>query len=400
MGNHTERNWTVLIYANGNNELEPEVYKAFKDLERASFGKDVAFAMEIGREDREVARIIRPYEKIPHEKDIWTGVRRYEFSQRGAQLVNELGKVNMADPESLYAFIKWGMERKPAKHYMLVIGGHGACYVGVMTDLSQEKPYIMKTVEMCGVINRIYKDTGNFIDILLLDACYMNYIEVMYELGVEPEPAVRYVLTYMGEGPFEGMPYDKIVNIIENLPNNESSKVLLKKMIDTVNLNLAAFHINPPVLKEIKRLYSFIAKKVIDSGWVGTVNPERIVQKLENFMPWYNEARELRGKIESVVVYREKSNACSFPLNIISFELKGLMEEYLRFGFTKENDWVRLVYRNKRYCSSKCIGKKDSIREKEDELILFILPLNPGMDLKATKSIYDKLIAYKGWRLK
>ena len=66
---------------------------------------------------------------------------------------------------------------------MLILGGHGGSFIAAMSDLSQNKPYMMGIFELCKVINIISKDTGVKIDILTLDICYMNLLEIMYELG-------------------------------------------------------------------------------------------------------------------------------------------------------------------------------------------------------------------------
>jgi hypothetical protein len=151
------KDWTILNYANGNNEYEPEMYKALNDSASAGSDESVNIVMQIGRIEREVAKIIRPFEDFKNDDEMWTGVRRYHIREHKPEFLEDLGKINMADPKSLYEFITWGIENYPAKHFMLILGGHGAAFVGTLTDYSQEAPYIMGTVEMCRAINMILK---------------------------------------------------------------------------------------------------------------------------------------------------------------------------------------------------------------------------------------------------
>lgn len=174
MDKNALKEWTILNYANGNNEYEPEMYRALKDSEMAECNEKINIVMEIGRIDREVVRIIRPSEKIMDDYEMWTGVRRYVVNHNKSELIEDLGSVNMADPKSLYDFIIWGIKNYPAKHYALILGGHGASFVGTLTDYSQESPYIMGTAEMCKAVNMILKDTGCKIDIL-------NFGYMLYE---------------------------------------------------------------------------------------------------------------------------------------------------------------------------------------------------------------------------
>lgn len=63
-------NWTILIYANGNNELEPEMYESMLDCEKVSPDCDVNVIIQLARADRKIAEIMRPDEVFTKEKKI------------------------------------------------------------------------------------------------------------------------------------------------------------------------------------------------------------------------------------------------------------------------------------------------------------------------------------------
>ena len=73
----------------------------------------------------------------------------------------------MANPKKLYDFISWGMQLYPANKYMLILGGHGYQFVGMMTDYSQKAAYIMGIPEMARAINMAANEAGRKIDALV-----------------------------------------------------------------------------------------------------------------------------------------------------------------------------------------------------------------------------------------
>ena len=196
MSSNNIKGWTVLIYANGNNELEPEIWESKIDAEKSGSSENINVVMQIGRVPRHMVEIMRPKAPLPDEGENWTGVRRYYISNAGSELISDLGRINMADPRILYDFIKWGFESYPSKRRMLVVGGHGFSFVAIMTDFSQDVPYMMGVPQMCRTINAALKETGAALDILVLDACYMNSIEIIYELGKKKECPAKYVDLY------------------------------------------------------------------------------------------------------------------------------------------------------------------------------------------------------------
>jgi hypothetical protein len=185
------KEWTILLYANGNNELEPEMWQSKLDAEKVGSDTNVNVVIQISREEKQLVKIIRPFCRLPESPEDWTGTRRYYVLKGHSDLINNHGKLNMAHPLTLYEFIKWGMKKYPAKKYMLILGGHGYQFVGAMTDYSQDTPYIMGIPAMSKAINMACHESGNKIDILVLDICFFNFIEVIYQLGKDEDSHIH-----------------------------------------------------------------------------------------------------------------------------------------------------------------------------------------------------------------
>jgi hypothetical protein len=235
------KRWTLLIYANGNNELEPEMLRARLDAEKAGSDASVDVVMQISREDRRLARIMRPSEQIADAAEQWRGTRRYYIRKGKSDLLADLGNLNMAHPMSLYDFVRWSVKNFPAGRCMLVLGGHAFQFVGMMTDFSQDKPYVMGLPEMARALNRVKEDTGQNIDVLVLDTCFMNSVEVIYKLGHEENHAVQNIITFIGGGPIAGLPFGRLAGLVQENAASGDLTFTIKQIIEGVGFRFNIF---------------------------------------------------------------------------------------------------------------------------------------------------------------
>jgi hypothetical protein len=96
-----------------------------------------------------------------------------------SEMLRELDpSTQMKDPSTLKDFVSWGMMKYPAKHYMLVIMGHGGAWMGASA---------MSPTKMADAINdgiEMASDgTGKEkkLDALIFNSCYMGNAEAMTE---------------------------------------------------------------------------------------------------------------------------------------------------------------------------------------------------------------------------
>lgn len=394
------KDWTILNYANGNNEYEPEMYKALKDSEKAASDDRINIVMQIGRIEREAARIIRPSESLLDDDEMWTGVRRYEVKFHKSELLEDLGKVNMADPKNLYDFITWGIKNYPAKHYVLILGGHGAAFVGTLTDYSQNSPFIMGVAEMCRAVNMILKDMGSKIDILILDICYMNLVEIMYEFGREKQNTVQKVITYIETGPVSGMPCDRLISIIKENSGADDINLIVKNIVENMGFNLVGFEINEVKLKNIKKASNELAYSYMTNREEKKLTPYELLTYLNKDDPWYDNVINLQNELAKIVIHHKRvTNQRGNLINIIFLQLKELLNVYYKLGFAKTNYWTYLL-------GDKPINESLSIKIKEGFKPIVIKPeglrsliraMNPYIDNKSLDEILENLTTNRGW---
>ena len=272
------KSWTVLIYANGNNDLEPEISKSLLDIERIGAGTNTNVIVQLARAPYKLIKSMRP--NLLDQTDIdggWSGVRRYlvkensNISQKRdfkSVLLDDLGNVNMADPTTLKNFISWGSKKFPSKHLMLILIGHGAGFMGILPDYTLKYPQIMSMNGLNVAINKASEETGQKIDILLLDSCYMNMVEIIYELGIDSK-SPSYLITPQ-ISPIEGLPYDTIMKVLKGINKSDNTKTLIKELVYEVNnilikkgISLTVFRLNSFLLRSIKTVISSISTLII-----------------------------------------------------------------------------------------------------------------------------------------
>lgn len=153
--------WTVLVLLNGNNDLEPNVTRDLVDLEQVGSDDSVRLVAQLTRKDQTTRR---------YEVEQVAGRNRKVHSAP----VEELPNQDHGDPATLRDFLRWGMERYPARHYLVVVGDHGKGFLGTGFDERHEG-----TLELPELREALQ---GNAPDVLVMDACLMSQLEVAHEL--------------------------------------------------------------------------------------------------------------------------------------------------------------------------------------------------------------------------
>ncbi len=393
-------NWTVMIYVNGNNELEPEICQSLQDLLRVRFDEsNMNILVQVGREDRELARIVRPFESFGGSGEVWTGVKRYKLSNNLLLLLEDMEKLNMADPKSLYMFIIWCMERCPAKHYALILGGHGASYIGAINDYSSVTPYMMGTTEMCKAINLIMPHTGNRIDLLLLDMCYMNYIEILYELGSQEDHTVENVVTYIEEGPLEGLALDHVIGVLDRHLQTEDLESLIKEMVDSLGAQLVAVRLNPKKLERIKYSSNRLANEMVKYSEENPIRPDSILHTESPPLPYKKSIAKVLQELNQLAFYHTAGQTGNLPVNIMTMSLNELFPVYYKLKFARNNSWSSLLGLGAlhKYRDTHINIRFEPSPVTKSGVLMLIMSLNPHLDEWEARKILRELYRYKKW---
>ncbi len=221
-----EKEWTVLMYMNGNNGLSTSVISNLRQLDYVGSDKNINW----------VAQASRSKGLVDGWKGDWTGVRRYKMEHNGEKLtpsvlistsllgfwpgsstkitspvVQDLGDKNMGKAQTLQEFIEWGMAAYPAKRYMVVMQGPSTGLSGMMNDDVHGSK--MKISEVGQVFENVKASTGKKIDVVAIDGSTSTTMELAYEL----KDSVNYMIGSQGIQAGGGMFIGQIANEIKNL---------------------------------------------------------------------------------------------------------------------------------------------------------------------------------------
>ena len=110
----SKKEWTVIMYLNGSNELAIEMENTFKQLCKIN-KSNVNIVIQLSKAPIDLVRTIRQDDSSYAED--WTGTRRYSIINGNLEIVQSNEYINMADYRNLYDFIKWAANKFPAKRW-------------------------------------------------------------------------------------------------------------------------------------------------------------------------------------------------------------------------------------------------------------------------------------------
>ncbi|MGC8801153.1 MAG: clostripain-related cysteine peptidase [Chloroflexus sp.] len=171
--------WTVLVYLDGDNNLEADAIEDFLEMARVGSTERVHIVVEFDR--------IRSPEFWDDERyGNWEGTLRFRVAAgikpTRANAITDLGERNMGDPATLTDFLVWGIETYPAQRYAIILWDHGASWLGIASDDTDNDalnlPEIGSAFETALRRTRI----GGF-ELIGFDACLMAQIDVLHTVA-------------------------------------------------------------------------------------------------------------------------------------------------------------------------------------------------------------------------
>ena len=383
----SKKEWTVIMYLNGSNEMAIEMENTFKQLCKIN-KSNVNIVIQLSKAPIDLVRTIRQDDSSYAEN--WTGTRRYSIINGKLEIVQSNEYINMADYRNLYDFIKLAANKFPAKRYMVSISGHGFI-VASLSDLCGKEPYIMGMYEMCTAINNLKNIID--IDILILDICNMNTIELIYELGKEKVNVVKYIITYINNGPLEGMDYNYIIQKIDDEPTN----LILKNIVNKSKQNLVAIEVKHGKLEKIKELSNKLA-------YYWLLNNEEKATKEE--IKLYNDIYKKVDKvINQLILCAQNIEQRKRLIHLIFYneyqieDVESFVRFYYKLAFTKNNYCSNLMGR-KSY-TEKTNMKNSKIEQEildKRDIELFISNFNgDSITYEEVKNIANNLYMKNNW---
>jgi hypothetical protein len=350
-----------------NNELGPELFMQLELLRDLTLPSNITVIIQLSQASDSLTTLLG----INIATNRWSGVRRYVFTYNRLEQVYELGVTIMADPNKLREFITWGINQYPSDRVMLILSGHSAGLLGSMMENNfiKHSLSIMSIPGMCQAISAGVADGR--IDILVLDTCLMNMIEIWYEFALAPGHPVSYLLVPQKQLIGEGLPWKLVIDLIveatirkipiEQIPRRISLVVLQKtNMIGPILVVDLAVDSLIAIKDSISQIAAFAVEEHIrfrdkllewevvslNDQIVNVIRLERILNtRLSNsyFLPSTIE------KMLSEIIFcpsldssisNLEGPAIFFPKALI---VNNELEYYKSLKFCCDNDWVKLL---------------------------------------------------------
>jgi hypothetical protein len=143
----------------------------------------------------------------------WRGVRRYKIESHPdskkihSPVLKDLGQADMSSSKTLANFLAWGMQKYPAKHYIVLFSDHGAGFLGAEED----RGTIMSMPAIKEAFDKAAEKTGKKPDIIAFDTCLMAQAEVANEL----KDSAKYLIASEEIIGGDGYPYKEILPAID-----------------------------------------------------------------------------------------------------------------------------------------------------------------------------------------
>ncbi len=169
--------WLVLNYIDGDNNLEAEAIGDMNELEVAKVSS--SRVMILALVDRASG-----YDDTNGD---WTGTRLYEITHDSdadiiaSTLLVDYGELNMGQASTLELLLNYGFANYSAEKIWLNLWDHGGGIDGICWDDESGNDYLSIN-EMQSAIATSTTTYGRTLDLISHDACFMNMIEVAYEL--------------------------------------------------------------------------------------------------------------------------------------------------------------------------------------------------------------------------
>ncbi len=222
----THGKWTILVFLNAANDLDPYSVPNVLQMQKVATNKDVRFVVQ-WKQSTSVSSF-----------STFNGTKRFLITPSASnnvdsKLIEDMGTgVDMGIPQTLNDFIAWGKSNFPADHYAVVVWDHGNGWLpkykgGTVPALPPAVSYDDETGHSIQIYELNRGFTNQHVDIIAFDASLMQMSEVAYQLRNNAD----YIAASEESPPGLGYPYQRVFAPFTNTPD-ASPRVLSKAFVD------------------------------------------------------------------------------------------------------------------------------------------------------------------------
>lgn len=277
-----EREWLVMVFLNGRNDLAPSAIKDINEMEMVGSNDKVAITAELGLiNDRGTSTrfLVRKDTRFPVMDPVKGDAELAHIISNGIKVPN----ADMGSWKHFADFAKWSIRKYPAKKVAVVLWNHGSgrtdiggadntgSELGIAYDDTTRNFIRNKQIAMA--LAEIARSTGRKVDLYASDACFMQMASVVYELKDKTDVVVGSEEII----PYQGFPYDTVLEKLNSNPGTNAEglgRIIVKEFHDYYEANKSS-------------ILSFLTGTTISA--IRTSQLDGFVQVLN---AWVNEAQK------------------------------------------------------------------------------------------------------------
>ena len=165
--------WTILVYADADDDvLEQDIWFDVNEMELVGSTPQMNIVVQLDRAEGSF-----------DGDGNWTETRRLyvtndsDLTTITSPIVENIGEVDMGNPQTLVDFLSWGIQKYPAKKYAVILSDHGAGWTIGWTDQASNSG--MKMSQITEAIRQVQSNMGDRkFEVIGFDACLMAMVEV------------------------------------------------------------------------------------------------------------------------------------------------------------------------------------------------------------------------------
>ncbi len=228
-----ERDWLVMVFINGVNDLGILGYanKDINEMEQVGSSDRMAVVVEYG-----VLGIDDPSGRnlqFPRGAKTLFVTRDSDTSRISSPVIYSSNDSDMGSAANLVRFVKRAVRKYPAKKTAIVLWNHGDGRLGISFD-DVSKNY-MEVDQLGAALAQIKQVLGRKIDVFATDACLMQMASVVYEL----KDSASVIVGSEESIPDDGYPYNTLLGRLSANPGM-NAEALGGAMVDAYGASYRA----------------------------------------------------------------------------------------------------------------------------------------------------------------
>ena len=307
------KDWTVLVFLNGDNNLESNAIDDLNEMERVGSNDNVNIVVQIDR--------AWGYDSSNGD---WTGTRRYYVTRDfntftiNSDLVADLGERNMGAASELVNFVNWGVDNYPADHYFVVCWDHGdgwykdagAPFKAFSHDESSYSEIGVANGDLREAATASASHLGRKIDLWGFDACLMG----MFEVGYELKDAVEGLVASEETISVAGWRYDLFLAELTANPAMSAldlGESVARNFVSGIEATLSVVDLT--TYDDLAAAVDYFAGELIaaDAGGFADAISQRINASQSYYYDDYHDLYDFADKLQGAIVPTSLKNAAS-----------------------------------------------------------------------------------------